>query len=120
VGLSVRPMILLIIFGLVQDVTFHAPIGCFVILNLLAYGASAAIADMFDVMNEPLIAILSPILLFSGAFLLLWLMASTLEDHAVRVLPLVASLMTTGLVYAVLNKVFDLGRLPGESVGQAS
>jgi hypothetical protein len=47
-------------------------------------------------------------------------MASTLEDHAVRVLPLVASLMTTGLVYAVLNKVFDLGRLPGESVGQAS
>ena len=44
VGLSVRPMILLIIFGLVQDVTFHAPIGCFVILNLLAYGASAAIA----------------------------------------------------------------------------
>jgi len=120
VGLSVRPMILLIIFGLVQDVTFHAPIGCFVILNLLAYGASAAIADMFDVMNEPLIAILSPVLLFSGAFLLLWLMASTLEDHAVRILPLVASLMTTGLVYAVLNKVFDLGRLPGESVGQAS
>ena len=119
VGLSLRPMILLIIFGLVQDVTFHAPLGCFVILNLLAYGASAAIADMFDVMNEPLIAILSPVLLFSGAFLLLWLMASTLEDHPVRVLPLLASLMTTGLAYALLHKVFDLGRRPGEMVGQS-
>ncbi|MDX1292809.1 MAG: hypothetical protein R3265_08365 [Hyphomonas sp.] len=119
VGLSLRPMILLILFGLVQDVTFHAPLGCFVILNLLAYGASAAIADMFDVMNEPLVAILSPVLLFSGAFLLLWLMASTLEDHPVRVLPLFASLLTTGLAYAVFQKVFDLGRRPGELAGQA-
>jgi hypothetical protein len=119
VGLSLRPMAFLIAFGLVQDVTFHAPLGCFVILNLLAYGASAAIADMFDVMNEPLIAILAPILLFSGAFLLLWLMASTLEDHAVRAMPLFASLLTTGAVYAVLHRMFDLGRRPGEMAGQA-
>ncbi len=119
VGLSIRPMFLLIVFGLVQDVTFHAPLGCFVILNLLAYGASAAIADTFDVMNEPLIAILSPVLLFSAAFLLLWLMASTLEDHPVRAVPLIASLMTTGLIYAVAQKTFDLGRRPGELAGQA-
>ncbi|KCZ54040.1 hypothetical protein HY29_02935 [Hyphomonas beringensis] len=120
VGLSVRPMLLLIMFGLIQDVTFHAPLGCFVIVNLVCYGASAMIADMFDVMNEPLIAILSPVLLFSGAFLVLWLIASTLEDHPVRAVPLMASLLTTGIIYAVGQKIFDLGRAPGEGVGQAT
>ena len=119
VGLALRPMFILIVFGLVQDVTFHAPLGCFVMLNLIAYGASAAIAEAFDVMNEPLIAILSPILLFTGAFLTLWLMASALEDHPVRMVPLIASLMTTGLVFAVAHKIFDLGRRPGELAGQA-
>ena len=93
VGLSLRPMLLLIVFGLIQDVTFHAPLGCFVIL--------------------------SPIVLFCGAFLLLWLMASTLEDHPVRILPLIASLITTGIVYAVVHRVFDLGRKPGELAGQS-
>lgn len=119
VGLSIRPMLLLIAFGLVQDVTFHAPLGSFVILNLLAYGASAAIADTFDVMNEPLVAILAPVILFSGAFMLLWLMASALEGYPVRILPLIASLMTTGIVYALAHRMFDLGRRPGELAGQS-
>lgn len=119
VGMSIRPMLLLIVFGLIQDVTFHAPLGCFVILNLVSYGASSLIADTFDVMNEPLIAILSPVILFCGAFLLLWLMASTLEDHPVRIVPLMASLMTTGIIYAIAQKIFNLGRLPGKISGQA-
>jgi hypothetical protein len=29
-------------------------------------------------------------------------------------------MLTTGLLYALLNKVFDLGRKPGETVGQAT
>jgi hypothetical protein len=47
-------------------------------------------------------------------------MASTLEDHPVRLLPLVAAMLTTGLLYALIHKVFDLGRRPGETPGQAS
>jgi hypothetical protein len=120
VGLSIRPMIILIVFGIVQDVIFHAPFGSFEVINLMTYAASTAIASEFDVTNEPLIAIVSTVMLFTAAFLLLWLMASTLEDHPVRALPLVAAMLTTGLLYALLNKVFDLGRKPGETVGQAT
>ena len=117
VGLSFRPMIILIAFGLMQDIAFHAPLGCFVIVNLITYGASAAIAGTFDVENEPIVGVVAPVLLFLGAFFFLWLLASTLQDHAVRFLPLLLAGLTTGGVYAVGHKVFDLGRKPGELSG---
>ena len=120
VGLSVRPMIILIIFGGIQDVIFHAPMGSFEVVNLMTYAASTAISAQFDITNEPLIAIVATVLLFAGAFLLLWIMASTLEDHPVRILPLFAAMLTTGLLYALIHKVFDLGRKPGEAAGQAA
>ena len=120
VGLSLRPMLLLIIFGLIQDISFNAPLGCFVIVNLVVYGFSAWIASMFDVMHEPLVAVIAPVLQFVSGFLLLWLMASALEDHAVRATPLVAAFLTTGVIYAVAHKMFDLGRAPGQPVGQAT
>ena len=103
----------------VENLATLAPFGSFEVINLMTYAASTAIAGEFDVTNEALIAIASAVVLFAGAFLLLWLMASTLEDHAVRALPLVAAMMTTGLLYALVHKVFDLGRKPGEVSGQA-
>ncbi len=120
VGMSLRPMILLIAFGLIQDISFNAPLGCFVIVNLVVYGFSAWIAAMFDVMNEPLVAVIAPILQFISGFLVLWLMASALEDHAVRATPLFAAFLTTGVIYAACHRLFDLGRAPGESVGQTT
>ncbi|MBU1286746.1 MAG: hypothetical protein KJ871_03380 [Alphaproteobacteria bacterium] len=120
VGMSLRPMILLIAFGLIQDISFNAPLGCFVIVNLVVYGFSAWIAGMFDVMNEPLVAVIAPILQFISGFLVLWLMASALEDHAVRATPLFAAFLTTGVIYAACHRLFDLGRAPGESVGQTT
>ena len=120
VGLSIRPMIVLILFGIVQDVIFHAPFGSFEVINLMTYAASTAIAGEFDVSSEPLIAIVSAVFLFVGAFLLLWLMASTLEDHPVRVVPIIAAMMTTGMLYALVHKLFDLGRRPGDTPGQAA
>lgn len=120
VGMSLRPMVLLIAFGLIQDISFNAPLGCFVIVNLVVYGFSAWIAGMFDVMNEPLVAVIAPILQFISGFLVLWLMASALEDHAVRATPLFAAFLTTGVIYAACHRLFDLGRAPGEPVGQAT
>ena len=120
VGMSLRPMVLLIAFGLIQDISFNAQLGCFVIVNLVVYGFSAWIAGMFDVMNEPLVAVIAPILQFISGFLVLWLMASALEDHAVRATPLFAAFLTTGVIYAACHRLFDLGRAPGESVGQAT
>lgn len=120
VGLSLRPMLLLIVFGLIQDISFNAPFGCFVIVNLFVYGFSAWIAGVFDVMNEPLVAGIGPVLQFISGFFVLWLLASALEDHAVRAMPLLAALLTTGVLYAISHKAFDLGRAPGQPVGQAT
>jgi hypothetical protein len=120
VGLSLRPMLLLIAFGLIQDISFNAPFGCFVIVNLVVYGFSAWIASMFDVMNEPLVAVVAPVLQFISGFLVLWLLASALEEHAVRATPLLAAFLTTGVIYAMCHKVFDLGRTPGQPVGQTT
>ena len=77
---------------------------------MVQYGANPA----------PLVAIIAPILQFISGFLVLWLMASALEDHAVRATPLFAAFLTTGVIYAVCHRLFDLGRAPGESVGQAA
>ena len=66
------------------------------------------------------VAVIAPILQFISGFLVLWLMASALEDHAVRATPLVAAFLTTGVIYAIAHKVFDLGRAPGQPVGQAT
>jgi hypothetical protein len=113
-------MVLLIVFGLIQDISFNAPFGCFVIVNLVVYGFSAWIASMFDVLNEPLVAVVAPVLQFVSGFLVLWLLASALEDHVVRASPLLAAFLTTGVIYAMCHKVFDLGRVPGQPVGQAT
>jgi Fic family protein len=59
-------MIILIVFGAIQDVIFHAPMGSFEVVNLMTYAASTAISSEFDVTNEPLIAIIATTLLFAG------------------------------------------------------
>jgi hypothetical protein len=34
VGLALRPMMLLVLFGLMQDIVSNAPLGCFAMINL--------------------------------------------------------------------------------------
>jgi hypothetical protein len=116
-GLSLRPMILLVLFGLMQDVVSNAPLGCFAMINLLVYGMSAGIADQTDGMRDTLVAVVGPSVLLVVAFLLVWGFASITGDHLVRTWPLMTSFITTGLVYAISQGMYDLGRRPGESPG---
>lgn len=117
VGLSLRPMILLILFGLAQDITLNAPLGCFVIVNLSVYGLSAAVADSVDLKNDPILSVVAPAVLLLIAFVLVWALASLLQEHPVRFVPLIKSLLITGLGFAVCHKAFDLGRVPGNVMG---
>jgi hypothetical protein len=116
-GLSLRPMSLLVLFGLMQDIVSNAPLGCFAMINLLVYGISALIADQTDGMRDTLVAIVGPVVLLIVAFLLVWGFASITSDHLVRTWPLLTSFVVTGLVYAFASRMFDLGRRPGESPG---
>lgn len=116
-GLSLRPMLLLVGFGLMQDIVSNAPLGCFAMINLLVYGFSAGIADQTDGMRDTLVAVVGPAVLLVAAFLLVWAFASITADHLVHAWPLLTGFITTGLVYAFGNGMFDLGRRPGESPG---
>jgi len=117
VSLSLRPMILLIMFGLMQDIVSNAPLGFFAMINLLVYGMSAGIADQTDGMRDILVAVVGPAALLIVAFLLVWGSASITSDHLVRIWPLLASFAMTGLIYSFSGRMFDLGRRPGESPG---
>jgi hypothetical protein len=51
---------------------------------------------------------------------MIWVFASVTSDHLVRSTPILASIITTGLVYLVGYRMFDLGRRPGEPPGQTT
>ncbi len=109
-GLSLRPMIVLAGFGLVQDVIMAAPLGCFPIINLGVYGLSAAISRETDRMRTPLIAVLAPTMLLALALLGIWAAASIARESALPLVPLIVSILLTGVIYAFIHKAFDLGR----------
>ncbi|MGH1421235.1 MAG: hypothetical protein ACRBEQ_05410 [Hyphomonas sp.] len=117
VGLSLRPMLFLIAFGLAQDISLNAPLGCFVIVNLSVYGLSAAVADAFDTSNDPILGVIAPTALLLIAFVLVWALASLLQEHPVRIVPLTKTLLITGIGFAVFQKAFNLGRPPGSIMG---
>lgn len=118
VGLSLRPMFLLVLFGLAQDIISNAPLGCFVIVNLGVYALSAAIAEHTEGMRDPFVAIVAPVVLLLAAFLLVWLFASLAGNQAVRAAPLLAAFFVTGVSYAIAQQMYDLGRRPGDGPGQ--
>lgn len=118
VGLSLRPMLLLMMFGLMQDIISNAPLGCFAVINLAVYGLSAAIADQTDGMRDTLVAAIGPVVMLMLGFVMIWLFAGITSGHIVRAAPILMSILTTGLVYLAGYRMFDLGRKPGEAPGQ--
>ena len=117
VGLSLRPMLALVLLGLFQDVAFVAPLGCFVLVNLAVYGMSAAIVDAIDPDTDPVLSWLVPIGLIGIGFIGLWIIASSVADHAVQVWPLLLAYLSTAGLYFFVSGLFRLGRAPGEAAG---
>ncbi len=116
-GLSFRPMLVLTVLGLIQDVAFNAPLGSFVIVNLAAYGLSATAQGAMDVDSDPILSVLIPSAVIVAGFAALWLLASIEDDHIVKVAPLLAGLFVTLVLYFPLSTLFRLGGRPGERAG---
>ena len=119
-GLAFRPMIVLMLLGVVQDVTAYAPLGCFGFINLTAFGMSALIHYHFDRDRSPIITTLSPILVYAAGFALVWLFASFNSNHMVQLSPLVSAYAVTYALHIVIAPVFDLGRRAGTMAGTLS
>ena len=69
VGLAIRPMILLLLFGLMQDIVSNAPLGCFAVINLAVYGLSAGFTQQTDGMRDAFVAVLGPVVMLLVALL---------------------------------------------------
>ncbi|MEM5516557.1 hypothetical protein WNY37_06325 [Henriciella sp. AS95] len=109
-GVAFRPMVILVILGVAQDVSAYAPLGCFGFINLSVFGMSAALSRAFDRERAPIITMLAPILLYSAAFGLVWLLASFASGHMVQLSPLVGAFVVTYIMHMLVAPVFDLGR----------
>ncbi len=117
VGLSIRPMLALALLGLLQDILSMAPLGCFMIVNLVTYGLHAGAADSLDTERDPVLGQLLPHVSLLAGFIAVWIIASGLADTAVPLLPLMLSWLTTSLVYILIQPILDLDRRPGEFAG---
>jgi len=116
-GLAFRPMALLVLLGIAQDVSAYAPLGCFGFINLSAFGLSALVHRSFDRERAPVITTLSPIIIYALAFSLVWLFASFNGNHMVQLTPLVQTFVITYILHIIFAPVFDLGRPVGRLSG---
>ena len=108
-GFGFGPMVLLVVFGLAQDVTASAPIGCFALINLLTYGMSAGLFGTFDTERSPVLADALPVVALTAGFALVWLMASVSGNHAVRAAPILSAGLMTALLQFLILPLYDLG-----------
>ncbi len=108
-GLALRPMLVLIALGIAQDMASGAPIGSFVLINLLTFGLAAMAHDLADRDMAPLLRLLVPAFVLLVGFFMLWLGASNATDNRLAITPLVRSFAMTTLVFYLLQPLFDLG-----------
>ena len=117
VGFAVRPMLLLCVLGVAQDISFDGPIAVFWIVNLLAYGIAVWLNELFDVEKDPAKGLMVAAVAMAGAFLALWLLASGTANHGVRILPRIQEWLLTLLLFLPFAPMFRLGGIPGQRLG---
>ena len=107
-GISIRPLILLTLFGFVQDIHADTLLGCFMIVNLTTYGISAWIGENFDLEADPLRRLFFAPLCIGVGFFVLWVLASSILDYGVSIGPLVWDYVVTLGGYVAVSAVFRL------------
>lgn len=114
-GLGFAPMAVLAMFGFAQDVTASAPLGCFALVNLVAYGASAGLSQTFDIERSPGMNHGLPIAILLLGMAMVWLLASFSSNHLARLVPLISAFLATLFLHMLIAPVFDLGIRRGAS-----
>ena len=96
-----------------------APLGAFALINIVVFGVSAALHQMFDTERSGGAAVIIPVSCLLIGFVSLWVIASLTNGNAVRLAPICLSFLSTMALYVLIAPVFDLGRRPDER-GQLS
>jgi len=119
-GHRFRPMTILVILGLMQDVSFEANLGCFVIVNLVTYGITAYAAELYDAGNDPLIRAVIPVFSIAIGFLVLWIVASVTSSQVAAIRSLVGAFAMTVGLHVLIGRFFVLGVRAGEHLGRGT
>ncbi len=107
-GLSVRPMTVLMLLGLVADSVVLAPFGVFPLAYLTAYALLASAGLVMGGEADPLTGRLLPMIGMAAGLLVIWAFASVLTSGAAARLPLVFDWAACCLLYLAFEGVFDL------------
>lgn len=107
-GLAVRPMLLLIAFGFAQDIQIGAPIGASIVVNLVAFGASAYLSSRTEREVSDTANLLYALLAIVAGFIALVLLAMTVSQSSPRLLPILGDLGVTTLLFLIFFPFFNL------------
>lgn len=119
VGLSMRPMITLVVLSFLFDLSANAPFGSYAIVALATYGVHAAAESALDLENDPLAKSLLPFVSLLAGLMVLWVLASSSAGYVARLTPLLLTGIATALAYGALSHVFHLRARPGVRAGRA-
>lgn len=112
-GLSLRPMMAIVVLGLAQDLSHAAPFGSFAIAGLATYALHAGIIRSLDVERDPVLSAAMPFLSLTAGVILIWIVASNVAGHAAELATLAASWLATLLLYAIVHPMLDLNTRSG-------
>lgn len=107
-GIGFGPMVLLVMFGFAQDAS-QAPWGSHGLANLLTFGLSAMVHQMFDTERTPFLSFILPVVTLFSGITLVWFVASISSGHFVRVTPMLTAYFATLVVHMLISPLFDLG-----------
>ena len=77
--------------------------------NLLIFGLSAMVHQMFDTERTPFLSFILPVVTLFSGIALIWIVASISSGHIVRVTPLLTAYFATLVVHMLIAPLFDLG-----------
>lgn len=107
-GISLRPLVLLTLFGLFQDVADAGPLGCFMVVFIAVYGLSAFAGENLDFNADPFRRLfIAPVAIAFG-FFVLWVISSSYQEYRVSIGGFIGPFLATILGYAVFSWVFRL------------
>lgn len=111
IGLSIRPMLALLVLGLIIDSVSQAPFGVFPIVFLSTYWLLTMAGSVLGAEVDPVLGSVFPFVGLACGYLLLWISASVIVSAPVDVAPLLMGWVLSSIVYAVFEGVFDLDSL---------
>lgn len=112
-GLAIRPLLLLVVIGLAQDTLSQAPLGSYVVVNLVAFGFSGLLSGRRGSEGGEVRLFLIALGAIAAGFATLAGLAAMTAEATPRLLPLVGSLSVTLLLFIPLFLVFRL--MPDET-----